>query len=232
MRRGLAAFVAEGLLGSSGGIALPEGYLAAVYDAVRAAGGVCIADEVQVGFGRMGTHLWAFETQGVVPDIVTLGKPIGNGHPLSAVLTTPAVAEAFRDTTSYFNTYAGNPVSCEVGMAVLDVIEQEGLQAQALAVGRHFKAALSELIGRHELIGAVYGQGMYMGVELVRDREAKTPASAEALAVAERMRERGVIVYPTGDDYNILKIKPPLVFTQANAGFFVEMLDEVLREGV
>jgi 4-aminobutyrate aminotransferase-like enzyme/Ser/Thr protein kinase RdoA (MazF antagonist) len=229
--RGVAAFFTEGLLGSSGGIALPPGYLPAVYAAVRAAGGLCIADEVQVGFGRMGTHMWAFETQGVVPDIVTLGKPIGNGHPLSAVITTPAVAEAFRSTTNYFNTCAGNPVSCEVGMAVLDAIEQEGLQAQALAVGARLKAGLTELMGRRELIGAVYGQGMYMGVELVRDRASKAPATAAAMRVAERMRERGVIVYPTGDHYNILKIKPPLVFDAANADFFIATLDSVLSEG-
>ena len=230
--RGVAAFFTESLLGSSGGIALPEGYLRAVYAHIRAAGGVCIADEVQVGFGRMGTHFWAFETQGVVPDIVTMGKPIGNGHPLSAVVTTPAIADAFRQSATYFNTYGGNPVSCEVGLAVLDVIEQEGLQAQALDVGRHFRAGLRELQRRHALVGAVYGLGMYMGAELVRDRASWTPASGEAMQVAERMRELGVIVYPTGDHYNILKIKPPLAFTRDNADFFVERLDEVLTQGV
>ena len=228
--RSVAAFVSESLLGSSGGVALPPGYLAAAYAAVRAHGGVCIADEVQVGFGRMGTHFWAFETQGVVPEIVTLGKPIGNGHPLSAVVTTPAVAAAFRNTTSYFNTYAGNPVSCAVGMAVLDVIEQEGLQANALAVGAYLKAALHELAGRHEQLGAVYGQGLYLGAELVRDRAGKVPATAAAMRVAERMRELGVIVYPTGDDYNILKIKPPLVFARADADYFVAMLDRALGD--
>ncbi|HNP86378.1 MAG TPA: aminotransferase [Kouleothrix sp.] len=228
--RGVAAFFTESLLGSSGGVALPTGYLPAVYAAVRAVGGLCIADEVQVGFGRMGTHFWAFQTQRVVPDIVTLGKPIGNGYPLAAVVTTPAIAEAFQQTTTYFNTYGGNPVACAAGMAVLDVLEDEGLQAQALDVGNYFRAALTNLSAQHEQLGAVYGQGMYLGAELVTDRASKAPATALAMRIAERMRELGVIVYPTGDYYNVLKIKPPLVFTRANADFFVAMLDRALHE--
>ncbi|KPV51806.1 hypothetical protein SE17_19140, partial [Kouleothrix aurantiaca] len=230
--RGVAAFFTESLLGSSGGVALPAGYLQHAYAAVRAAGGLCIADEVQVGFGRMGTHFWAFETQGVVPDIVTMGKPIGNGYPLAAVVTTPAIAESFRQTTTYFNTYGGNPVACAAGMAVLDIIEGEGLQAQALEVGRAFRAALAGLGAHHEQLGAVYGQGMYLGAELVRDRAGKAPATALAMRVAERMRELGVIVYPTGDHYNVLKIKPPLVFNHTDVDFFVAMLDRALRECV
>jgi 4-aminobutyrate aminotransferase-like enzyme/Ser/Thr protein kinase RdoA (MazF antagonist) len=230
--RGVAAFFTESLLGSSGGVALPAGYLHHAYAAVRAAGGLCIADEVQVGFGRMGTHFWAFETQGVVPDIVTMGKPIGNGYPLAAVVTTPAIAESFRQTTTYFNTYGGNPVACAAGMAVLDIIEGEGLQAQALEVGRAFRAALAGLGAHHEQLGAVYGQGMYLGAELVRDRAGKAPATALAMRVAERMRELGVIVYPTGDHYNVLKIKPPLVFNHADVDFFMAMLDRALRECV
>ena len=230
--RGVAAFFTESLLGSSGGVALPPGYLQHAYGHVRAAGGLCIADEVQVGFGRMGTHFWAFETQGVVPDIVTMGKPIGNGYPLAAVVTTPAIAEAFRQTTTYFNTYGGNPVACTAGMAVLDVIEGEGLQAQALEVGQAFRAALAGLGARHEQLGAVYGQGMYLGAELVRDRASKAPATALAMRVAERMRELGVIVYPTGDHYNVLKIKPPLVFNHGDVDFFVAMLDRALHECV
>ncbi|MGQ0604885.1 MAG: aminotransferase class III-fold pyridoxal phosphate-dependent enzyme, partial [Anaerolineales bacterium] len=183
-----AAFFTEALLGSSGGIDLPEGYLPTAYQLVREAGGVCIADEVQVGFGRVGTHWWAFEAQGVVPDIVTMGKPMGNGHPLSAVVTTPAIAEAFARATTYFNTFGGNPVSCEVGLAVLDVMEGEGLRANALEVGRYFKAALMQLMVKHAMIGAVYGLGLYMGVEKVRDRATAEPATEEAMRVADRMK--------------------------------------------
>ncbi|MGQ0604712.1 MAG: aminotransferase class III-fold pyridoxal phosphate-dependent enzyme, partial [Anaerolineales bacterium] len=223
-----AAFFTEALLGSSGGIDLPAGYLPVAYQLVREAGGVCIADEVQVGFGRVGAHWWAFEAQGVVPDIVTMGKPMGNGHPLSAVVTTPAIAEAFARATTYFNTFGGNPVSCEVGLAVLDVMEREGLRANALEVGRYFKTALTQLMVKHAMIGAVYGLGLYMGVELVRDRATAEPATEEAMRVADRMKQRGIIVYPTGDYYNILKLKPPLVFSRSAADFFVATLDEVL----
>lgn len=228
--RGVAAFFTEALLGSSGGIDLPHGFLPKTYEYVRAAGGVCISDEVQVGFGRAGTHFWMFQTQGVVPDIVTMGKPMGNGFPVSAVVTTPAIAEAFRQKTTYFSTFAGNAAACQVGLAVLDIVEDEGLQENARVVGAYFKASLQSLMEKHALIGAVYGFGLYMGVELVRDRETKQPATEEAAYVAERMRHLGIIVYPTGDYYNILKLKPPLVFTQANADYFVAMLDRVLGE--
>ncbi|MBL8045951.1 MAG: aminotransferase class III-fold pyridoxal phosphate-dependent enzyme, partial [Anaerolineales bacterium] len=228
--RGVAAFFTEALLGSSGGIDLPHGFLPKTYEYVRAAGGVCISDEVQVGFGRAGTHFWMFQTQGVVPDIVTMGKPMGNGFPVSAVVTTPAIAEAFRQKTTYFSTFAGNAAACQVGMAVLDIIEQEGLQENARVVGAYFKAGLQSLMEKHALIGAVYGFGLYMGVELVRDRETKQPATEEAAYVTERMRHLGIIVYPTSDYYNILKLKPPLVFTRANADYFVAMLDKVLGE--
>lgn len=228
--RGVAAFFTEALLGSSGGIDLPHGFLPKTYEYVRAAGGVCISDEVQVGFGRAGTHFWMFQTQDVVPDIVTMGKPMGNGFPVSAVVTTPAIAEAFRQKTTYFSTFAGNAAACQVGLTVLDIIEQEGLQENARVVGAYFKASLQGLMEKHALIGAVYGFGLYMGVELVRDRETKQPATEEAAYVAERMRHLGIIVYPTGDYYNILKLKPPLVFTKANADYFVAMLDKVLSE--
>jgi 4-aminobutyrate aminotransferase-like enzyme len=223
-----AAFFTEALLGSSGGIDLPDGYLAAAYQIVREAGGVCIADEVQVGFGRVGAHWWAFEAQGVVPDIVTLGKPMGNGHPLSAVVTTRRIAEAFAAQTTYFNTFGGNPVSCEVGSAVLDVMEREGLRANALEVGRYFKTALLQLMATQPMLGAVYGLGLYMGIELVREHATAEPATEEAMRVADRMKARGIIVYPTGDHYNILKLKPPLVFSKTDADFFVGQLAEVL----
>ncbi len=227
--RPIGVFIAEALLGSPGAVLPPEGWLAQVYDLARAAGAVCIADEVQVGFGRMGSHFWAFEMAGVQPDIVTLGKMIGNGYPLSAVVTTPAVSESFRRQATYFSTYGGNPVACAVGLAVLDVIRDEGLQARAADVGAHFKRGLEAVAEERALIGAVNGYGMYLGVELVRDRVTKAPAAAEAMWVAERMRERGVIVYPTGDYYNILKIKPPLAFSRADADFFCEQLLTVLE---
>ncbi len=227
--RPIGAFIAEGLLGSPGAVLPPDGWLAHVYDLAHAAGAVSIADEVQVGFGRMGSHFWAFEMAGARPDIVTLGKMIGNGYPLSAVVTTPEVSDSFRRRATYFSTYGGNPVACAVGLAVLDVIRDEGLQASAASVGAHFKRGLEAVAAETDWIGAVHGRGLYMGVELVRDRAAKTPAAAEALWVAERMRERGIIVYPTGDYYNILKIKPPMVFSRANADFFCEQLLTVLE---
>jgi len=229
-RRRLAAFFCESMLGCGGQIVLPEGYLAAASRHVRAAGGVVVADEVQVGFGRVGTHFWAFETQGVVPDIVTLGKPIGNGHPLAAVVTTPDIAASFDNGMEYFNTFGGNPVSCAVGLAVLDVMADEDLQAHALRVGEHFMAGLRGLMDRHPLIGDVRGLGLFIGVELVLDRERREPATRQAAHVIERMRDRGILLSTDGPDDNVLKIKPPLVFTEADADRVVAALDEVLAE--
>ncbi len=223
-----AAFIAESAMGAAGSIFYPDGYLTEAYAAMRAGGGLCIADEVQVGFGRFGDVFWAFESQGVVPDIVTVGKPIGNGHPMAAVVTTREIADAFDSGMRYFNTFGGNPVSCAIGTAVLDEIVDQGLQQHAAETGRHFKAALDELALRHELIGDVRGHGMYLGVELVRDRQTKQPATEEALLVSEFMKDEGVIVYPTGLDNNNLKIKPPLPFTPADVEIFVSTLDEVL----
>ncbi|RME49737.1 MAG: aminotransferase class III-fold pyridoxal phosphate-dependent enzyme, partial [Caldilineae bacterium] len=177
-----------------------------------------------------GTHFWGFETQGVVPDIVTMGKPMGNGHPLAAVVTTPEIAASFANGMEYFNTYGGNPVSCAVGMAVLDVLAEEGLQENARQVGEHLRAALRDLQHRHPLIGDVRGRGLFIGVELVRDRDSRTPAAGEASAVVEAMKEGGVLLSTDGPLHNVLKIKPPLVFTRANADFLVETLDRVLSE--
>ncbi|MFN8496819.1 MAG: aminotransferase class III-fold pyridoxal phosphate-dependent enzyme [Anaerolineae bacterium] len=227
---GVAAFIAESAMGTGGQIILPDGYLAAAYRHVRAAGGLCIADEVQVGFGRSGDHFWMFETQGVVPDIVTLGKPIGNGHPMGAVITTPAIAQAFANGMEYFNTFGGNPVSCAIGLAVLDVIEAEGLQARARDVGRHLLAGLRPLLARHPIVGDVRGHGMFVGVELVRDRETLAPAAAEAAYAANRLRERGILLSTDGPDHNVLKIKPPLVFDEGDADCLVAELDRVLGE--
>ncbi|MCA9947313.1 MAG: aminotransferase class III-fold pyridoxal phosphate-dependent enzyme, partial [Anaerolineales bacterium] len=228
--KGIAGFIGEPLLGCGGQIVLPDGYFQALFPLIRAAGGVCIADEVQVGFGRVGSHMWAFQTQGVVPDIVTLGKPIGNGHPLAAVVTTPEIAASFANGMEYFNTFGGNPVSCAIGTAVLDVLEQENLQENARIVGNQLLAGLRKLQIQHPLIGDVRGLGLYIGAELVRDRQTLEPAAAEASTIANRMRDKGILISTDGPLHNVLKIKPPLVFTAENADFLVETLGEILGE--
>ncbi len=225
-----AAFIAESLLGCGGQIVLPDGYLAEAYRLVRAAGGVCIADEVQVGLGRVGTHFWGFEMQGVIPDIVTIGKPIGNGHPLAAVVTTPEIAQSFHNGMEYFNTFGGNPVSCAVGLAVLDVIEEERLQENARRVGEHFLAELRGLMAKRPIIGDVRGRGLFIGVELVRDRATLEPAAAAATAVIERMKEHGILLSADGPLHNVLKIKPPIVFTEENADLVATLLDQALSD--
>jgi 4-aminobutyrate aminotransferase-like enzyme len=195
---------------------------------VREAGGLCIADEVQVGFGRLGDVFWGFEAQGVVPDIVTMGKPMGNGHPMAAVVTTREIADSFDSGMKYFNTFGGNPVSCAIGVAVLDEIEERKLQAHAEFTGAHLKENLVHLGHQHELIGDVRGRGLYLGVELVRNRSTKEPADTEALMVSELMKDEGIIVYPTGTYNNVLKIKPPLTFGVDDADLLAAVLDEVL----
>lgn len=230
--RGLppTTFICESLMGCAGQIVLPEGFLAEAYKAVHEGGGVCIADEVQVGFGRVGTHFWGFQTQGVVPDIVTLGKPIGNGFPLAAVIATPEIAGAFATGMEYFNTFGGNPVACAVGLAVLEVIAEERLQENALRVGTYLKGALTDLMARHAIIGDVRGEGLFLGVELVVDRETLTPAREHAAYVVERMKDVGVLIGRDGPFANVLKIKPPLVFTTQDAERLVAALDQVLGE--
>ncbi len=225
-----AAFLCESLLSCGGQIELPPNYLAAAYAHARGAGAVCIADEVQVGFGRVGRHFWAFETQGVVPDIVTMGKPIGNGHPLGAVVTTPEIAAAFANGMEYFNTFGGNPVSCEIGLAVLDVIADERLQQRALAVGGRLKEGLTGLLDRHPIVGDARGLGLFLGIELVRDRQTRAPAAAEASYVVERMKAHGILLSTDGPDHNVIKMKPPLTFSEADADRAVAAFDRVLSE--
>jgi 4-aminobutyrate aminotransferase-like enzyme/Ser/Thr protein kinase RdoA (MazF antagonist) len=227
---GIAAFFAESMPSAAGQIVFPPGYLAEVYRGVRAAGGVCIADEVQVGFGRLGTHFWGFETQGVVPDIVVLGKPIGNGFPLAAVVTTPELARSFDNGMEFFSTFGGNPVACAAGHAVLDVLEEEHLQDNALRVGGRLLDGLRGLMDRRPLIGDVRGAGLYLGVELVRDRGTLEPAPDEAAYVVDRLRELGVLSGSDGPYHNVLKLRPPLVFTAADADLLVATLEEVLAE--
>ncbi len=224
-----AAFMVESIVSCGGQIEHSPGYLKAAYERVRRAGGVCIADEVQVGFGRAGTHFWAFESHDVVPDIVTLGKPIGNGHPLAAVVTSTEIADAFANGMEYFNTFGGNPVSCAIGKAVLDVIVEEGLQQQAHEVGRYLKGRLAALAERHTLIGDVRGRGMFLGVEFVRDRETLEPADREAAGIVEEMKRRGVLLSTDGPWHNVVKIKPPLPFNRANADRLASMMDQVLE---
>lgn len=226
-----AAFLAEAYYGNAGGMELPDGYLAEVYAAIRHRGGLTIADEIQVGYGRLGRWFWGFEQQGVVPDIVTVAKAAGNGYPLGAVVTSRAVAERYRDEGYFFSSTGGSPVSSVIGLTVLDVIRDEELQANATRVGAHLKARLEQLAVRHELIGAVHGSGLYLGVEFVRDRATLEPATAETMAICDRMLELGVIIQPTGDRMCVLKIKPPLCLDIAGADFFADALDHVLREG-
>ncbi|MCF8106268.1 MAG: aminotransferase class III-fold pyridoxal phosphate-dependent enzyme, partial [Desulfohalobiaceae bacterium] len=225
-----AAFMVESMLGCGGQVVLPEGYLRAAFEPVRAAGGLCIIDEVQVGFGRAGSHFWAFESQSVVPDIVTLGKPMGNGHPLAAVVTTPAIAESFANGMEYFNTFGGNPVSCAIGQAVLDVVSEEGLQEKARKTGLHLLSGLQGLAEEHPIIGHVRGLGLFQGVELVRDRETLEPATWEADYIVNRLKNHGILLSTDGPLDNVLKIKPPLVFDRDDADYLIRCLDKVLRE--
>jgi 4-aminobutyrate aminotransferase-like enzyme/Ser/Thr protein kinase RdoA (MazF antagonist) len=225
-----AAFLAEAIPGTAGQVVLAEGFLAGAYERVRAAGGICIADEVQTGFGRVGSQFWAFEQHAVVPDVVTMGKPIGNGHPLGAVVTTPEVARSFLTGMEYFNTFGGNPVSARVGLAVLDVLDDERLPAHAEQVGQRLLAGLHRLGDRHEAIGDVRGSGLFLGVELVTDRISRNPAGAVASAVVEAVKRRGVLLSSDGPDHDVLKIKPPMVLSTADADLVLAALDEALDE--
>jgi len=216
-----------------GQIIFPDNYLEEVYKAVRSRGGVVIADEVQVGFGRVGSHMWAYETYGgcLVPDIVTLGKPMGNGHPIAAVITTPEIAQSFRATgIEYFNTYGGNPVSCAVGLAVLDVIEEEKLMEHATKVGAKLKKAAMELAKKHPIVGAVRGRGMFFGMDLVKDRETREPHPAAAAHILTKLRSQKILLQSDGPYDNVLKFKSPLAFTEENADRLMEELDKVFTE--
>lgn len=229
-QRQLAGFICEPVYGNAGGISLPAGYLQQAYAKVRAAGGVCIADEVQVGYGRLGTWFWGFEEQGVVPDIITMAKGMGNGQPLGAVITRREIAEALEAEGYFFSSAGGSPVSCRIGMAVLDVMGEEGLWDNAREVGGYFKSRLQQLVDKHPLAGAVHGSGFYLGLELVRDRQSLEPASAETTLLCNRLRDLGIFMQPTGDYLNILKIKPPMCTTRASVDFFVDSIDRVLSE--
>jgi 4-aminobutyrate aminotransferase-like enzyme/Ser/Thr protein kinase RdoA (MazF antagonist) len=229
--RAPAAFICESVYGNAGGMALPDGYLQQVYAAVRAGGGLAVSDEVQVGYGRLGEWFWGFQQQDAVPDIVSIAKSTGNGYPLGAVITNRDVADRFSSQGYFFSSTGGSPLSCAIGITVLDVLRDEGLQQNASRVGAHLKAGLQALQQRHPLIGTVHGIGLYLGVEMVRDIETLEPAAEETAAICDRMLELGVIIQPTGDHQNILKTKPPLCIDIEGADFYVATLDRVLTEG-
>jgi 4-aminobutyrate aminotransferase-like enzyme len=224
------ALIAEAIPGTAGQVVPPPRWLAGLFDAARAVGAVPISDEVQVGFGRVGTDPWAFAAQGARPDIVTMGKPIGNGHPLGAVVTTRAIADAFANGMEYFNTFGGNPVSAAIGLAVLDVIDDEGLQEHARVVGERLLAGLREVATRLGPIGDVRGAGLFVGFELVRDRSTREPDAALAAELVNLAAERGILLSTDGADHNVIKIKPPMVFSAADADRLVETVDAILGE--
>lgn len=228
----LSAFFAEGILACGGQMPLPAGYLQRAYALARSAGGVCVADEVQTGFGRVGERFWAFELSGVVPDIVTMGKPIGNGHPLGAVVTTPEIAAAFDHGMEYFNTFGGNPVACAIGLEVLRVIADENLQANARSVGAYWQKQLRALQGQYPIIGDVRGAGLFLGIELVRNPDTLQPADWEAAYIAERMKAQGILVSTEGPLSNVLKLKPPISFRREHVDLFVNVFEDVLRDTV
>ena len=217
----LSAFFVEALMGCGGQIVLPEGFLKKSFELVRKSGGLCIADEVQIGFGRMGTDFWGFETCGVIPDIVTLGKSIGNGHPLSAVVTTKEIADQFNNGMEYFNSYGGNPVSCAIGEAVLDVIEDEGLQENAEIVGSYLIEELFKLQSKYTFIGQIRGQGLFIGIELISNTDTLKPNKTLAAKIVNQMKDAGILIIIDGPDHNVLKIKPPMVFNLENANELV-----------
>jgi len=225
----VAGFIAEPIQGVGGAVEMPPGYLASVYQHVREAGGVCIADEVQTGFGRTGDSFWGFENHGVTPDIVTMAKGIGNGAPLAAVVTTPEIAKSLA-TAIHFNTFGGNPVSCAQGLATLEVLLDENIQAHAKAMGDLLRTGLLELQKKHPLIGDVRGRGLMVGVELVVDRASKEPASAQTADVFERGKELGLLLGKGGYFGNVLRIKPPMCITAEDIEFLLDVLDVCLRE--
>ncbi len=229
-RGGPAAFIAESCPSVGGQIFFPDGYLAAVYSLVRRAGGVCIADEVQTGYGRLGRHFYGFTAQGVEPDIVVLGKPIGNGHPIGAVVTRAEIAASFDNGMEFFSTFGGNTVSCAVGLAVLDVLEREGLAARAQRCGERLLAGLRQLQGRHAVIGDVRGAGLFIGIDFVRDPVRREPAGAEAAFVVERLREEGILTGTEGMHDNVIKVRPPMPFGDGDADFFLATLGHILDE--
>ncbi|GHC50258.1 aspartate aminotransferase family protein [Roseibacillus persicicus] len=225
----IAGYIAESIQGVGGAVVFPEGYLAKTYDIVRAHGGLCIADEVQAGFGRTGSHYWGFESEGVQPDIVVMAKGIGNGFPLAAVVTTPEIAASLTSHI-HFNTYGGNPLASRIGRAVIEAIDNDGLQANSAQVGSHLKDKLIGLADKHSLIGQVRGKGLMLGIDLVTDRTTKAPATAECAAVWNKAKDLGLLVGKGGLAGNVIRLKPPMCLTMEDADFMVAVLDEALTQ--
>ncbi len=228
LKKPFGGIIIEPIISCGGQIELPQGFLKAAFKEVRAAGGLCIVDEVQTGCGRVGSHFWGFQLHDVIPDIVTIGKPLGNGHPVAAVVCTLEVAERFDNGMEFFNTFGGNPVSCAIANEVLNVVRDEQLQANALTVGNYLKKELHHLAARFPIIGDVRGQGLFLGVEFV-DTE-KNPLTDHADYLVNRMKSFGILLSTDGPDQNVIKIKPPLVFSLENAKEFLHYFDKVLNE--
>ena len=224
-----AGFICEPIVGCGGQVMLPPGYLKEIYSMVREQGGLCISDEVQTGFGRVGTHFWGYEIHNVIPDIVILGKPIGNGHPIGAVITTDEIANAFDNGMEFFSSFGGNPVSCAIGNAVLEVIDEEKLQQNALDVGNYLINELSKLRNKYEIIGSVRGSGLYLGIELVNDLHSLQPATKEAVKLVNQLKEKGFLLSTDGPYNNVIKIKPPLCFTCKNAEDLISAISDSLK---
>ncbi|XP_025090287.1 ethanolamine-phosphate phospho-lyase-like [Pomacea canaliculata] len=227
----VCCFIAESMQSCGGQIIYPPGYLGRVYELVKKAGGVCIADEVQVGFGRVGTHMWSFQVDGVVPDIVTMGKPMGNGHPVAAVVTTPNIAASFQaNGVEYFNTFGGNPVSSAIALSVLDVIRDEHLMEHALEVGGYLKAEALRLMEKHLTIGDVRGRGLFLGIELVKDRQTREPNNEAATYLIFRMKQKHILLSQDGPHCNVVKFKPPMPFSHEDVDLVMNKLDMTLKE--
>ena len=226
----LAFFIVEPIMGCGGQIIIPSSFMRETFKIVKEAGGLYIVDEVQIGFGRLGSHFWGFEMSGIIPDIITLGKSIGNGHPLSVVITKKNIAQAFNNGMEYFNSFGGNPVSCEVGQAVLEIIEQEELQKNAHETGTYLLDGLKDIQNKYNIIGDVRGRGLFIGIELIKNHDKMMPAPDETELVVNQMKQKGILISSDGPDHNVLKIKPPLVFNRNNADYFLESFEAVMSE--
>ena len=226
----LSLFIIEPVMGCGGQIIIPKSFMIEAFQIVNEAGGLCIVDEVQIGFGRLGSHFWGFEMSGVFPDIITLGKSIGNGHPLSVVITKKDIAQAFNNGMEYFNSFGGNPVSCEIGQAVLDIIREEKLQENALRTGDHLLRGLKSIQNKYDIIGDIRGSGLFIGIELIKDMKNMIPAAQEAEIVVNAMQKKGILISSDGPDHNVLKIKPPLVFNKKNANYFLESFEAIMTK--
>ncbi len=226
----IAGFITESLLSCGGQVIPPKGYFETAFRHVRNAGGLCIADEVQTGFGRVGSHFWAFELQEVIPDMVVMGKPMGNGHPMAAVVTRREIADIFDSGMEFFSTFGGNPVSCAIGLAVLDVIKEEGLQEHALKIGKKMLTGLQDLKDKHGMIGDVRGVGLFVGIELVKNRGTLEPAPRRTHEIINRLKNRGILAGTDGPFHNVIKIKPPMVIAKEDSDMFIRVLDDILTD--